>query len=586
MKNNLHNPILLQTAQIIQMAIKDQFPEVELSLEEIYPQIGDAPKLEMGHLAFPCFPLAKVCRNAPNKISETLSKSISPNEIIEEAKPVGPYLNFFLKKKALGDLILSKILDGTFFKTAIFSDTPKTMVEYSQPNTHKILHVGHMRNLCLGNTLTKILDYCGYEVIPSTYPGDVGTHIAKCLWYVKHHPNIEIPKEHKGEWLGEVYTLATNKLEEEVGTDKEEKNREILTTILKQIEGKNGEYYDLWKETREWSLDLMKEAYDWADVKFDRWFFESEIDSYSLELAKKYLKEGKLVKDQGAIGMDLREDNLGFCILVKSDGTGNYACKDVALAQIKFDDFKIEKNIYVVDERQSYHFNQFFKVLENIGFEQAKDCHHLKYEMVELPDGAMSSRKGNIVPLMHLVHGMEKTIKEQYLNKYQGEWSQEEIDKTSTMVANGAIKYGMLRMDPGRKIVFNIDEWLKLDGETGPYLQYVHARIISLEDKIGKLQSDKINWDLLDHPAEIAIMVKLQKFNSIAQQACEQYNPSKITSYLYELGKAFNAFYAECPVGKADSKELKWTRLALSNSVARVMEKGMELLGIPAPPRM
>ena len=205
--------------------------------------------------------------------------------------------------------------------------------------------------------------------------------------------------------------------------------------------------------------------------------------------------------------------------------------------------------------------------------------------MVELPDGAMSSRKGNIVPLMHLVHGMEKTIKEQYLNKYSDEWSTEEIEKTAQMVANGAIKYGMLRMDPGRKIVFNLDEWLKLDGETGPYLQYVHARIVSLEAKVGKLPNT-VNWDLLVHPAETAIMVKLFKFNSIVEQACEQYNPSKITSYLFELGKSFNAFYAECPVGNAESEELKWSRLALSNSVARVMEKGMELLGIPAPPRM
>ena len=225
MKNNLHNPIRLKIAKIINEAIKAKFPDAQLSVEEIYPQIGDAPKLEMGHLAFPCFPLAKVCRSAPNKISETLSTAISPNEIILEAKPVGPYLNFFLNKNALGSEIIDKILDGSFFKTSIFSDTPKTMVEYSQPNTHKILHVGHMRNLCLGNSLTKILDYCGLEVIPSTYPGDVGTHVAKCLWYVKNHPNIEIPNEHKGEWLGEVYTLATNKLEEEVGTPKEEENR-------------------------------------------------------------------------------------------------------------------------------------------------------------------------------------------------------------------------------------------------------------------------------------------------------------------------------------------------------------------------
>ena len=190
------------------------------------------------------------------------------------------------------------------------------------------------------------------------------------------------------------------------------------------------------------------------------------MDSPSVDLIKKYFAEGKLTKDQGAIGMDLSEDKLGFCLLLKSDGNGLYATKDVLLAQEKFKEFDIQKNLYIVDVRQSLHFKQVFKVLEKVGFEESKSCHHIDYEFVEVPDGAMSSRKGNIVPLMDLIKNMENTITKNYLEKYRGDWSDEEISSTAKDIANGAIKYGMVRMDNNRKIVFEMDEWLKLDGES------------------------------------------------------------------------------------------------------------------------
>lgn len=582
----LHNNILEQIATEISKALKSSFQEVEMTKEQIYGLISIAPNMKMGHFAFPCFPLAKATKSAPNIISGKLATEIQSSGIISEAKGVGPYLNFIVNPEYLGKEITDEIISGKFFEKELVSERPKTMIEYSQPNTHKELHVGHMRNLCLGNALVRIKKYADQEVIAVTYPGDSGTHVAKCLWYLKYHNKDAIPETNKGAWLGSIYTKANLLLEDELGTDKEATNREQLTSILKELESQKGEYFDLWKETRGWSLEMMKETYKWADVEFDRWFFESEVDSPSLELAKKLYNEGKLVKSEGAIGMNLEDDKLGFCILIKTDGTGLYATKDVALAVKKFEEFGVENNIYIVDTRQAFHFNQVFKVLEKIGFEQAKNCYHLQYNFVELPDGAMSSRKGNIVPLNDLIHQMEAHIKKEYLEKYSDDWTAEEIQNTASMIAKGAINYGMTRFDNNRKIIFDMKEWLKLDGETGPYLQYVYARINSLCEKLSYSKNLNADFSLLKKDSEIALLIKLSAFNDIVVQCHEKNSATSLCSYLYELGKLYNSFYADSPIAKAESEELKNARLLLSKSVSLVMKQGLQLLGIEAPQRM
>jgi arginyl-tRNA synthetase len=584
-----HNIIYLKLSTLIGEAVKKAFDGTELSQNEIISMIGGAPNLKIGHFAFPCFILAKPLKKGPPQISKALLENIEKPEWIQEVITQGPYLNFFLTPKAYGEFVIEAILGGAYFKQKISNDQRKTMVEYSQPNTHKELHVGHMRNLCLGNAIVRMSQYAGVETIPVTYPGDVGTHVAKCLWFYKYHNKEKPPETNKGAWLGRLYSNANNLLEDQKGSDKEESNREILTSILKELEDKKGEYFELWKETREWSIALMKEAYSWAGVEFDRWFWESEVDSPSLELAKKYQAEGLFKVDDGAVGIDLSEDKLGFCILIKRDGTGLYATKDLLLAKKKFEEFNIARNIYIVDSRQSHHFKQVFKVLELMGFEQSKDCFHLQYDVVDLPDGAMSSRTGNIIPLMDLIAQMEETIKKNYLNRYLEDsssgWTKEEVDSTASMVANGAIKYGMIRVDNNRKIIFDMDEWLKLDGETGPYLQYVHARICSLSDKLG-YKSGPSDWSLLKTTQELALLQKLSLFNSIVESSVASLKTIHLCSYLYELGKLFNSFYSECPIGKADSLELRTARLALAVAAGKVMNKGLEILGIPAPTKM
>lgn len=579
-----HNLVIKEISEQILKTLKDIFEQEVFEVQNIASLISSPPNLDMGHFAFPCFMLAKQLKSAPPKIAQILSEKIATNEVISKVIQQGPYVNFEISATAYGELVISKIISGDYFKRDLTNIRPKTMIEYSQPNTHKELHVGHMRNLCLGNALVRIKQYCNQDVVPVTYPGDSGTHVAKCLWYLKYHNTTIAPETQKGEWLGRMYSTANLKLEDELGTDKEETNRAQLTEILKQLHSESGEFYDLWKETRQWSLDLMQKTYEWADVKFDRWFFESEMDAPSLALVNDYYERGIFVKDKGAIGMNLEEEKLGFCLLVKSDGTGLYATKDVALAIRKFEEFKVEKNIYIVDSRQAFHFKQVFKVLEKIGFKQALDCHHLPYEMVELSDGAMSSRKGNIVALSDLIHNMEEEIKTTYLSKHT-DWTPTKIDQTAKDIASAAIKYGMVKMDNNKKIVFEMSEWLKLDGDTGPYLQYVFARINSLVKKVG-LDSDKaIDYKTLNQASEFALLQKLSFFNDTVLKAHENNKTSILTTYLYELGKLFNSFYAECPINSAQ-ESLKNARLALSMSCAQVMKKGLELLGIHCPEQM
>ena len=578
----LHDQFRRELASTLSKAIQTTF-NITFAEEKIYSLFGPTPSKEAGDLAFPLFLVAKEVKKNPAETAKLLAEGLKDSpKFIESFKALGPYLNFSFNFTEVAQILIPKIVSGDYFKMALSENMPKTMIEYSQPNTHKELHVGHMRNLCLGDALIRLHRYSGFDIISSTFPGDVGTHVAKCLWYMKFHYKGETPKENKGAWLGSMYSTAHNKLEEERGTDKEAENREKLTLILKQLEQKSGEFYDLWKETREWSIELMNSVYDWAEVKFDVWYWESEVDSASVKLAKEYLAKGLFVEDQGAVGINLEDYKLGFCLLLKTDGNGLYATKDIELARRKFQDYKIEKNIYIVDKRQEHHFKQVFKVLELMGFENAKKCFHLQYDFVELPDGAMSSRKGNIVPLQSLVKNMVQMIKEQYLSRYENEWSKEEIEKTANIVAKGAIKYGMTRIDPAKKIVFDMQEWLKLDGESGPYVQYVHARINSMLNKLGAPTTEKIQPDA---PQEKELVQILMNFNTVVQNATENYRPSALTAYLFELARAFNSFYAECPVGSAD-EPIRSSRLNLSKATARTLKEGLALLGIEAPERM
>lgn len=578
-----HDAVRLLATQKISQALQKM--EQSLSEDDIYKALVEPPQSDMGDLAFSCFALAKALKRGPPQIAAEIAKNFFLDSNVEKVQAAGPYLNITFTPSFHGREVVSTILDGSFFKKQLIEKSPKTMIEFSQPNTHKELHVGHMRNLCLGDAIVRMLRYSGRNIVSSTFPGDMGTHVAKCLWYMKKHNQESAPEGAKGEWLGRMYSKANLLLEDQNGTPQEDINRQELTEILRQLESKAGPYFELWMETREWSIELMKKVYKWANVEFDEWYFESEMDSPSAQWVKQLYADGKLEKSEGAIGKNLESENLGFCMLLKSDGTGLYATKDLLLAKHKFEDVHIEKSVYIVDMRQALHFKQVFRVLEMLGFEQAKNCFHLQYNYVELPDGAMSSRKGNIVPLTELVHRMEDHVKTTYLSRYQGEWSSEEIETIAGQVAKGAIFYGMLRIDTNKKIVFDMNEWLKLDGESGPFVQYSYARISSLGRKFPRTQSD-VQWNLLNHTSERHLLQALFGFNSSVAMAAENFKPSAICGYLYDLAKKFNVFYHECPIGTEKDEATREARLALSSAVGIVLKQGLSVLGMPAPEKM
>jgi arginyl-tRNA synthetase len=585
MQHNYLDPLYLQSAEKIKTLLEKKGVG-DLTVAGIARDFSEPPQLEMGHLAFPCFQLAKTLKRKPNEIAIELAAEIAGLGFFSEAKAVGPYLNLFFSAQTLGELVVAPLLSEKLLTIPELKMNP-VLVEYSQPNTHKELHVGHMRNLCLGNALVRMLKYSGRPVVANTFPGDVGTHVAKCLWYLKFHNQEQPVAGKEGEWLGRMYSVAHNKLEDEKGTPQEEINRQQLTEILKQLEQKSGEFYDLWKKTREWSIALMKKLYDWADVHFDVWFWESDVDSASVAWVKELYAQGKLQESKGAVGLDLEAEKLGFCLLLKSDGNGLYATKDLELARRKFEKYNPSQSVYVVDMRQELHFKQVFAALKHIGFEEQADrCFHLKYNFVELPDGAMSSRKGNIIPITDLINQMHEHVKTHYLSRYADEWSAEEVDATADMVTQGAIKYGMNSMDPNKKIVFKMEEWLKLDGESGPYIQYAHARICSLLEKNKVDISGPTSFSKLTEPSELQLLMKIAQFNKVVESGAQNLKTAQLCSYLYDLAKNFNSFYHDSPIGKLEDQELKQARSALAAATAKVLKQGLALLGIPAPAKM
>ncbi|MEM7646970.1 MAG: arginine--tRNA ligase, partial [Pseudomonadota bacterium] len=433
--NSLFDPLRQKVAETLSQEIENSF-QIQISPQDCLNDLAIVPNLKMGHMAFPCFKLAKPAGKNPKEVAETLKEGWNDKSLTDEIRAVGPYLNFFFKPEFFGETVLTPMRKETYFSVPQSAEKP-FLIEYSQPNTHKELHVGHMRNLCFGHSLILLFEYCGNHVISCTFPGDVGTHVAKCLWYLKYHNQETVPAHSQGEWLGQMYSAAHNKLEDEKGTDKEETNRAQLTEILKQIERKEGEFFELWQQTRDWSIELMKQVYDWAGVSFQKWYWESDVDSASVKLVKDLYAQGKLIEDQGAIGMNLEDAKLGFCMFLKSDGNGLYSTKDLELARRKFEEFDPQENIVVVDMRQELHFKQVFTSFGRLGLGDTERCKHLKYNFVELPDGAMSSRKGNIIPITELIESMKETIKEEYLDRYEDEWTKEEINTTADAVAQG-----------------------------------------------------------------------------------------------------------------------------------------------------
>jgi arginyl-tRNA synthetase len=599
-KNFVNNPFFSEVENLAFLALESLFknkamPVDFLLIDNLISQITRPPESQMGHAAMPCHSLSKIFRLPPQKIAELLKDQILPKKsgLVKEVQTVAGYLNFFTEISILGQQVFPKIVTGEFFKGQFFkeSEKEKIIIEYSQPNTHKALHVGHLRNVVYGDAVCGLLEYIGHDVIRATYPGDMGAHIAKTLWFISKFRKDQIDKG-TADWLGEIYSDASEAYKKAEGSPQETDYRNEISEVLKQLQAQKGPFYDLYLKTREWSLSQMKDLYKWLGSHFDLWFYESECDAPSRELVIKKFKEGFLKESEGAIGLDLSSYGLGFALFLKSDGNGLYLTKDLELIRRKFEDPSITRSIVIVDSRQKLHFQQLFKTAELMGYPQAAKSVHLAYENVLTEEGtAFSSRSKNGVGITELRQKIETLIQDQFLVRYRGVWSESEIRKTAEIIGLGALKYGMLKVDSSNTIRFVLSEWLKLEGETGPYIQYAFARANSLLAKVVENSDTSLKNGLLEnfqveHPVESELVLHLSCFNKAAYQAAVEYRPSVLTAYIYDLCKLFNHFYKECPLKGAASNSLQQSRLFMTQAVKRTLAEGFRILNIPLPEKM
>lgn len=578
--------------EALKKTANDNLPE-ELSAVDFFKGLEQPPEKSLGDYALPCFRFAKALKKNPNLVAEELKNELLAlnNPWVDRIDLKGAFLNIFTNQKQVAKTLIPLLIKGEGFK--LLAQNPvhnktKVMIEFSQPNTHKEFHVGHGRNVCLGDSLCRIFSYNGFDVIPVNYIGDEGTHIAKCLWAVDHYTGEKLDDkiENKAEWLGQRYVEANTKLKSASDEDKIKYNAEV-SAILKSIENKTGKYYDTWKITRQYCLDDFNRIYNWLDVHFAHFFYESEVSEASQEIVEEYIKKGLFVEDNGAIGFDMSDKKLGFFMARKSDGTTLYGTKDLALAALKFNQYHIDRSIYVVGSEQNFHFKQVFYALEKMGFPQAAKCYHLSYGMVVRPEGKMSSRAGNSFTFLQLINLVVEEINI-YLDKYKDEWDKTRMEETAHKLAVGAIKYGMLQADPNKEIVFDPKEWVSFEGNSGPYLMYSYARTQSILTKAAeqKIELSLANLDLLTHESERELMRHLYDFNQTAMYACENYKPSTIANHLFFTCKAYNRFYNDVSVMKAETEELRGARLALLKAFGETLKTGLHLLGITPPEKM
>ncbi|MFA5129137.1 MAG: arginine--tRNA ligase [Patescibacteria group bacterium] len=559
--------------------VKKNFPDLPISEEDFaFP-----PNPEFGDLSLPCFNFTKALGNSPLEIAKELGEKIEPSGIVGKIVAAGPYLNFFLDKREMARLVLNQILkEKEKFGNSKIGKGKRVMIEFSNANTHKEYHVGHLRNLCYGDAVTRLLSASGHKAIPVSYINDFGIHVAKTLWFMEKDQHAQgIIKqntvEDKGFFLGRMYSAATKKIDE-IGDNAKKEVGEYMT----KIESRRGPEYKFWQETREWSIKQFAEIYEEMGVSFDNIFYESEVIDEGRKIVEELYQKKFLVKSQGAIIANLEKYNLGVLLFLRSDGTALYPVADLPLALKKFKKYKLNESIYVVDVRQSLYFEQLFKILELLGYKQKMV--HLGYEFVKLPSGMMSSRTGNVITYEELrEEAMKRAIDE--TTKRHANWSEEQIKETAKKIVVGAMRFEMVKVGKEQTITFDIDRALHFEGFTAAYLQYTHARICSIIRKAGIKISGKIDFDKFREKWEYNLVIELAKFPEILEKAARTYSPAVLADYLYDLAKIFSDFYRDVKVIGADPEAGK-ARIALIHAVKIVLAKGLAILGMAAPEEM
>ncbi|MCB9359187.1 arginine--tRNA ligase [Candidatus Woesearchaeota archaeon] len=546
-------------------------------LDEIRLEVPPNP--EMGDFAFPCFPLTKQLKKAPTEIAKDIQKGIKIKNV--EAKVIGPYINFFIDKSILAEQIIKDIEEK---KTSFGCKKPKgevVLVESPGPNTNKPLHLGHLRNILLGQSIARILKSQGKDVKSVNVVNDRGVHICKSMLAYKMFADGKTPESENKKsdhFVGDMY-VEYAKAEK----DNPEMGKEIQDLLVKWEEG-DKDTIELWKKMNKWALDGFQETYEKLNFNIDKEYLESETYKHGKDIIEKGLKDNLFEKDDdGNIVIRLKDKNMGTKVLLRANGTSVYITQDIYMAKLRYDDYKFDEMIYVVGNEQDYHFKVLFEVFEKLKWKFAGNCKHFSYGMVELPEGKMKSREGTVVDTDNLIDEVTGLAREEIKKRYD-DLDFDEEERRANAIAMSAIRFFILKFDPVRNFVFNPKESLAFEGETGPYVQYAYARICSifrkLEDSEGLVKVEDTNLSLLDTESDRKLLTSLSNYPTILEESAKNLKPSTLCHYLFDLASTFNEYYRDISILKAETKELRNARLALLDATRTIIKSGLGYLGI------
>ena len=577
-------------------------------------QLQKTKKEFEGNLTLVVFPFLKISRKKPDETAREIGEYIKQNcEAIADFNAVGGFLNLVIDKKAWVALLNEMNQNEKFGEKPVTEASPLVMIEYSSPNTNKPLHLGHVRNNLLGWSLAQIMEANGNRVVKTNIVNDRGIHICKSMLAWLKFGNGETPETSgkKGDHLiGDYYVAFDKHYRAEVaelkakfvaeGMDEEqaEKKAKEESPLIKEAhemlvkwEQNDPEVRALWKKMNDWVYAGFDETYKALGVGFDKIYYESNTYLVGKKKVEEGLAKGLFFrKDDNSVWADLTDEGLDQKLLLRSDGTSVYMTQDIGTAEMRFNDFPIDKMIYVVGNEQNYHFQVLSILLDRLGFKWGKELVHFSYGMVELPNGKMKSREGTVVDADDLIAAMVADAKQtsEELGKFK-DMSEEERNEIARIVGLGALKYFILKVDARKNMLFNPEESIDFNGNTGPFIQYTYARIRSILRK-AQAEGISIPATLADtmplNEKEIELIQKLNEFGAAVEQAGKDYSPSGIANYCYELTKAFNQFYHDYSILGADTEEEKVVRLVLAQNVGKTLKNGMALLGIEVPERM
>ncbi len=531
------------------------------------------------------------------EIAEQARAEIGSVQGISHVEAVKGYLNLYFSTEEYASRVVNTILEQDADFGHGEKKSERVMVEYAQPNTHHSFHIGHARTTLLGESLARIMEFSGFETIRASYPGDIGLGVITVVWaYNKFYKGQEPDEIHaRGQWLAKIYSEATKLLEsKENETPEEVAQREAYEAERREMYRKwdagDPAVRALWLETREWSMQELRDILDMLDVKIDVWFYESDVDEPSKDIVDELLKRG-IAEDERPNGgpvivkidekLGLEKEKYRTAVILRSDGTSLYLTKDLALAKVKFEQYHVDRSIYVVDFRQSLHFQQAFKILELWGFPQAAKCYHLSYGYITLPEGAMSARHGRVVLFKDVADEAERRALAA-MTERTPEMSPQKRREVARQIGLGALAYSILSVDNNKDIVFDVNEALSFDGRTAPYIQNAYVRANSILRKAGGAPAFASFGHELD-PHEVQLIDLISRFPDTVEQAAQEYRPLVIANYAYDLANTFHSFYHSVPVIQAESAEVQASRLRLVAASRQVLANALRLLVIQAP---